>query len=297
MKIAVSGSSGFIGSALLPELVAEGHQVLRLARTTGPAPASTVRWNPVTGMVDRKQFEGVEAVIHLAGAPVACTWTPASKALIRDSRVLGTRQLVENLVGLSSRPRVLLCASAIGYYGNRGHQLLNENSPAGSGFLAEVCAEWEGVTELAATAGIRVVRMRLGAVLSPYGGILRRMLPIFRWGLGGPVGDGRQFMSWISMKDTIKAIQFLLGKDSIRGPVNLVSPQPVTNREFSKTLGRALSRPAFFPFPAFAVNLFFGEMGRELLLSSAQVEPNRLKEAGFVFQHPVLGHALEEMAI
>ena len=292
MNIAVSGSHGFIGSALVPALRAAGHQVVRLIRDNDPDDKDGLRWNTVTGMIDRRHFEGIEAVIHLAGAGVAERWTPARKALIRDSRVLGTRQLVEMISGLSRRPRHFLCASAIGIYGNRGDIPLTENAPPGVGFLADVCSEWESATELATTAGLRVATLRFGVVLDRRGGALANMLPAFRWGVGGPMGHGRQIVSWISLEDTVRAIEWVLNDNTLQGPVNIVAPEPVSQRDFARAVGRAVSRPAVLPLPAFMVNLLLGEMGRELLLSGARIQPGKLTAAGFTFHHPTLESAL-----
>ena len=294
MRIAVSGAGGFIGQALGRELQVSGNEVLRMARTSGDAPPRHLKWNPASGAIDRKQMEQIDAVIHLAGENIAGRWTEKKKAAIRDSRVLGTRMLVEALAGLPHPPKLFLCASAIGYYGDRGDELLNETSPAGSGFLAEVCSEWEAATTLAGAAGIKVVLLRFGFVLSSRGGGLPRMLLPFRLGMGGPIGNGKQYMSWITLVDAIRAIQFILAKNTFSGPVNIVAPQSVPNREFAQTLGRVLSRPAFLPTPAFVIKGLLGEMGRETILSSARVEPAQLLRAGFQYQHPVIENALQD---
>lgn len=296
MRILISGSTGFIGSALVTLLKSKGHEISRLVRARAGTLEEEILWNPVAHVVDLKKLEGFNAMIHLAGEPIAeGRWTPEKKAKIRDSRVKGTRFLAESLARLEKPPRTLLCASAIGVYGNRGSETLSEESAPGHGFLPEVGQEWEKACEPATQKGIRVVNLRTGLVLSPHGGALKMMLPPFRLGIGGRLGPGRQFMSWISLPDEIGAIHHVLVTESIRGPVNLVSPNPVTNAEFTKALGAALHRPTVFPVPAFAVRLLFGEMGEDLLLSSTRVEPRRLKSTGYRFQHPDLDTALRAL--
>ena len=299
MKILITGSSGLIGSALTLSLAAGGDSVTRLVRPgTRPAAAEIV-WDPAAGRLDLTSIEGFDAVVHLAGENIAGgRWTPARKQLLRDSRVKSTRLLAGALAALSRPPRVLLSASATGFYGNRGDEAVTETSTPGSGFLAEVCREWEAATEPASAKRIRVVNLRFGVVLSAKGGALAKMLPPFKAGLGGPVGSGRQFMSWIALDDAIGAIRSLLNTDSLAGPVNVVAPESVTNRKFARTLGRVLGRPALLPMPAFAVRLVFGEMGDELLLASARVRPARLEESGYRFLYPelegALGHILAD---
>ena len=297
MNVAITGSTGLIGSALVPRLTSRGHGVVRLVRRT-PAIASAerlARWNPDTGAVE-PGLDGVDAVVHLAGESVAGgRWTEARKRRIRESRVPPTRKLCETLARQPTPPRVLLCASAIGYYGNRGDQVLREESAPGAGFLPDVCREWEAAAEPAVRRGIRVVHLRIGLVLSPKGGALAAMLPVFRLGLGGPVGSGAQWMSWIGMDDTLGAILHALMNEALAGPVNLVAPAPVTNREFARTLARVLRRPAIFPFPAFAARLVFGQMADELLLASARVEPARLQATGYAFRDATLEGALRRL--
>lgn len=298
MKILVSGSTGLIGSALIPALARQGHAVTRLARpgTTPGAEQAQIRWDPEAGSIDRARLEGTEAVVHLAGDPIAAgRWTPAKKARIRDSRVQGTRLLAETLAALERPPHLLACASAIGIYGNRGEEILREESPPGAGFLAEVGRQWEEAAEPARRRGIRVVHLRFGVVLSPRGGALAMMLPPFRMGLGGRLGSGRQFMSWAAIGDVVGAIEHLLSKENIRGPVNVVAPHPVTNAEFTKTLGKVLGRPVLFPIPAWAARLAFGELADEALLASARVEPARLLNSGYSFQYPDLEGALRHL--
>ncbi|VGO22103.1 TIGR01777 family oxidoreductase [Pontiella sulfatireligans] len=280
MKVLVSGSSGLVGSALMENLQADGHEVGRLPRTFEQA-------------ID---FSGVGAVVHLAGESIAeGRWTDAKKKRIEESRVSGTRQLAEQLASSSSKPAVFICASAIGFYGDRADETLDEASSAGSGFLPDVCKNWEAAAKPAADAGIRTVWIRTGIVLSKKGGALNKMLPPFKMGAGGILGNGRQYMSWISLEDEIGAICFSIENAVVSGPVNLVAPNPATNLEFTKALGKALHRPTILPMPAFAVRLLFGEMGDALLLGSTRVLPKKLIEAGYEFCHPDLQSALEDV--
>ena len=301
MRILITGSSGLIGSALRPAFAAAGHSVVRLVRSgqggqQGQA-EDAILWDPQSGMEpgERARLEGLDAVVHLAGESIAGgRWTADRKAKIRDSRVPVTRFLATLLAGLSHPPRVMVAASAVGYYGDRGDELLTEESPAGTGFLAELCQEWEQAAEPAREKGIRVVNLRIGLVLSGAGGALKKMLPPFRLGLGGVVGGGRQYWSWISIDDLVSVFQHVLSADALRGPVNAVAPAPVTNREFTKTLGRVLSRPTIFSVPSFAARLAFGEMADELLLASQRVKPARLIESGYNFRRADLEAALEQ---
>ena len=298
MRLLVTGASGLVGSALIQRLSASGddpapHQIVRLVRGDPRPDGSEIRWAPETGQLDPRVIEGFDAVVHLAGENIAQgRWTAAKKARIRDSRVHGTGLLCRALAGAASRPKVLVSASAVGYYGDRGDEELDETSPAGAGFLAEVCRDWEAATGPAAAAGIRVVCVRLGVILARHGGALARMVPLFRYGLGGRLGNGRQSMSWISLGDAVEAICHVLGDGSLSGPVNLVSPNPATNREFTKALGRVLRRPTPFPAPAFLLRLVLGEMADAMLLASARVFPRRLLASGFKFQTPELKDAL-----
>ena len=296
MKVLVTGASGFVGSELVPFLAREGHFVVRLVRST-PAPGrSEVAWDPERGTIDLDALEGIDGAVHLAGESIAARpWTAEGKRRIRDSRVGGTRFLCESFSRLDRPPKTLVCASAVGYYGDRGHEMLREDSPPGTGFLAQVCREWEAASEAAARKGIRIVRLRIGMVLSPKGGALARMLGIFRAGLGGTVGSGEQYMSWIALDDLVGAVDHAIRTASLEGPVNAVAPRPVTNREFAKTLGRVLGRPAVLPAPAFAVRLVLGEMADELLLASARVAPERLLLSGYAFRHPELEGALRHL--
>ena len=293
MRVLVTGSSGLVGSALVPYLAERGCHVTRLVRRSGLGPG-TVKWDPVAGTIDREALRGVQAAVHLAGESIMGRWTPAKKAAIRESRTEGTRRLCDALWTLSPPPSTLICASAMGFYGDRGAERLDEDSPQGFGFLADVCRAWEDATDRASERGMRVVNMRIGLVLSRRGGALAAMLPPFLFGLGGPVGRGAQYWSWIMLEDLLGAIHHVLTLPTLRGPVNAVAPQPVTSREFAHALGRALWRPAVLPLPAAAVNLLMGEMGRSLLLASARVEPRRLLATGFQFRYPELSAALSQ---
>ncbi|MHB8782326.1 MAG: TIGR01777 family oxidoreductase [Desulfobacteria bacterium] len=290
MRVAITGSTGLVGSAVVPALAESGYDVVRLLRRA-PAPGEkAIRWDPERGVIDAAELEGLDAVIHLAGENVGSgRWTAARKAAIRDSRVNGTRLLCDALAGLARPPKTLVCASAIGYYGDRGEEVLTEESPPGAGFLPGVCREWEAASAAAARKGIRVVAMRIGMVLSPKGGALPRMLPLFRAGLGGVIGNGRQYVSWVAIDDLVGIVLHALRCEDLRGPVNAVAPRPVTNREFTEALGKALSRPTPLPVPAFALRLAVGgEMADALLLASAWVVPKRLLDTGYAFRFPEL---------
>jgi uncharacterized protein (TIGR01777 family) len=294
MRIAVSGSGGLVGGALVRSLAAVGHHVVRLVRDASRVGPDAVIWDPASGRVDGKCLEGLDAVVHLAGENIAAgRWTAARKARIRGSRVEGTRLVAGALAELARPPGVLVNASAVGYYGNRGDETVDEESRPGTGFLAETCVAWEAATAAAARAGVRVVRLRIGVVLSTRGGALARMLPAYRWGLGGPVGDGRQWVSWVTLEDLVRSIRHALRNDGLDGPVNAVAPQPARSAEFARALGRVLGRPARLPLPGWAVRGLLGEMGEALLLGGARVLPTRLGEAGFEFRHAELDAALE----
>ena len=296
MKVLVSGSSGLVGSALCRRLIADGYEVIALSRAAVRDPDRQIPWNPDAQHLDATRLNGLDAVVHLAGENISSgRWTAAKKARIRDSRVHGTRLLAESLAGLQLPPRVLVCASAIAFYGDRGVEQVDEGSAAGTGFLADVCQQWEAAAQPVAQKGIRVVWLRIGVILSPTGGALAKMLLPFRMGTGGVVGTGDQYMSWISLDDAVGAIAHVLSIETMAGPVNAVTPHPVTNREFTKTLGRVLSRPTLFPMPAFAARLAFGEMADELLLASTRVAPQRLLGSGYQFLHPHLEQALRTM--
>jgi uncharacterized protein (TIGR01777 family) len=296
-KVLVTGSTGLIGSALVPFLTAGGHHVVRLVRSPAQAGVDTVTCDPAEGINDPAPLEGLDAVVHLAGEPIAARrWTAGQKARIRDSRVGPTRLLCQALSRLQRPPRVLVAASAIGHYGDRADAWLDETSAPGNGFLAEVCRAWEVATAPASAAGVRVVNLRLGVVLSPGGGALAKMLTPFRLGVGGRVGSGQQYMSWVALDDVLGAIYHALATPRVAGPVNAVAPHPVTNHEFTKTLGGVLRRPTVFPMPAFAARLAFGELADELLLASTRVRPRALLETGYPFLfrdlEPALRHCL-----
>jgi uncharacterized protein len=290
-RVLVSGVSGPIGAALLPSLKSRGFQVTRLLRGRASG-EDQISWDP-TKPPAPESVSGFDAVIHLAGESVVGRWTSGKKTKIRDSRVLGTRNLAQSLAQAKDRPRALISASAVGYYGDRGEELLREESPSGSGFLAEVCREWEAANQPASEAGIRTVQIRIGVVLSPSGGALQKMLPPFRMGVGGNIGSGRQWMSWIHVQDLVGAVHHILKTDLLQGAVNLVAPKPVTNADFTKTLGSVLSRPTIFPVPAFAAKLAFGQMAEEVLLGGQRVEPAKLIASGYPFQYSDLRKALE----
>jgi uncharacterized protein len=290
MNVLVTGASGFIGSALVPALTAGGHAVRRLTRGT-PTDGAEYRWDPEGGAIEPAALTGVDAVVHLAGETVDGRWNAAKKDRIVRSRVDGTRTVSEALAALEPRPRVLVCASAVGLYGNRGDEWLTEESTPGQSFLAEVVRQWEAASRPAEEAGIRVVRLRFGIVLSPAGGALRRMLIPFRLGLGGRLGSGRQWMSWIALDDVVSAIEHALVTEELAGAANAVAPNPVTNAEFTKTLGRVLRRPAILPVPRPVLRAVLGEFAGELL-SSVRAVPGRLPETGFEFRRPALEPAL-----
>jgi uncharacterized protein len=293
-RILVSGASGLIGSALLGATQFEAADVVRLVRghrTSGPG---VVNWNlnKPENAVHPLALEDFDAVVHLSGASVAHRWTQKYREEIVTSRVASTKALCATLAQVRRRPRVLLCASAVGFYGDRGNEIVNEQSPSGSGFLAETCRAWEGATKSASDAGIRVVQLRFGVVLDRRGGALKKMLPAFRVGLGGRLGSGRQWMSWISLHDAVRAIFFLMDNEEQAGPFNLTSPSPVTNRTFTRALAQTVHRPAVLPVPAAALRLIFGAMADEGLLASCRAVPKRLQEARFTFEDPEIQPAL-----
>jgi uncharacterized protein (TIGR01777 family) len=295
MRIVVSGSSGLIGSSLVPFLTTGGHSVTRLVRRDR-AGGPTVRWDPVLGTIDQDGIEGHDAIVHLAGENISSgRWNARTKKLIRDSRLEGTRLLCSAINRLQKPPKTLVCASAIGFYGNRSDELLDERFAAGEGFLADLCKDWEALTESVRPRGIRVVNARFGVVLSPAGGALAKMLTPFKLGAGGVIGSGRQYMSWVGIDDAVGALHHAITCEDLNGPVNVVSPNPVTNREFTKALGRVLRRPTVTPMPAFAARVALGEMADELLLASTRVVPHRLQETGYTFRHPDLEPALQHV--
>jgi uncharacterized protein (TIGR01777 family) len=296
-RILVSGVSGPIGAALLPSLKTRGYDVVRMVREGTRGAATTeeqVSWDPAKPIAPAT-VSGFDAVIHLAGESIVGRWTNDKKKKIRDSRVAGTTALAEALAHAKDKPQVLVCSSAIGYYGDRGSEVLSEESAPGEGFLPDVCREWEAATKAAIDAGIRTVQIRTGVVLSPTGGALGKMLMPFKMGVGGKIGDGCQWMSWIDVQDMVGAIHHILKSDLLQGPVNMVAPKPVTNAEFTKTLASVLSRPAVFPVPAFVVKLAFGEMGETVLLGSQRVEPTQLVASGYPFRFSELRASLENI--
>jgi uncharacterized protein (TIGR01777 family) len=295
MRILMTGSSGLIGRTLTSLLTAQGHKVVALVRSTKLTSDRQILWNPDAGTIDNDSIEDFDAVINLAGEPIAGRWTAHKKARILESRIKGTQLLCRTLAQLKRRPSVLLSASATGYYGDRGSQILDEESTPGSMFLSEVSKAWEEATEPAKRCGIRVVNPRIGFVLSKSGGGLAVMSLPFKLGIGGRVGSGEQFMSWIAIDDLVGAISHAINTESLHGPVNAVAPNPVTNREFTKTLGKVLHRPTIFPLPAFAARMVMGEMADNLLLASARVNPTRLLASGYKFIFPELSSALHHV--
>jgi|SRR5947209_10411425 len=292
LKILLTGASGLVGSALAPLLAREGHQVIKLRRRPHPAESVEPLWDPDAGRIELTSAGPLDAVIHLAGENIAQRWTAAAKTRIHNSRVEATNLLTQALVRAPQLPKIFISASATGYYGNRAEELLDEQSAPGTGFLTEVCRGWETATKAATGHGVRVVNLRLGIVLSPKGGALGKMLPPFRFGLGGRLGNGHQYWSWIAMDDLLSVIRHVLVNDALSGPVNAVSPNPVTNEEFTRTLGAVLGRPTFLTVPHLAVKLAFGEMAEETMLASCRVRPARLEKTGFAFQFPKLEGAL-----
>ena len=302
-RVLVSGSSGPIGAALLPKLREAGHEVMRLVRgdraplkreAGATQKEDSVAWDPMQPL-DPASVSGFDAVIHLAGEPIVGRWTDAKKRRIHDSRAAGTRNLANALAKAAQKPRVFVSASAIGFYGNRGDEILREDSPSGRDFLSAVCRDWEANTQAAVQAGIRTAQTRFGLILSRDGGALSKMLPPFRIGIGGKMGDGRQWWSWIHIADVTAGILHVIHNDSLQGPVNFVAPNPATNAAFTKTLAAVLHRPAFFPLPGLAARLAFGQMADELLLASQRVEPAQLLSSGYRFMYADLRQALENL--
>ena len=293
MRIAITGASGFIGTRLVSRLTGAGHSVLRIgrARPPGADDAPDVVWDAATRL-DGAALEGVDAVVHLAGENLAARWTPARKRAIRESRVQGTGLVARTIASLRRKPSLLVSQSAVGIYGDRGDEALDEGSPPGRGFLSDVVRVWEHSAEPARAAGIRVVHPRTGIVLNPDGGALAKMLPFFSLGLGGTIGSGRQWMSWIALTDVVNAFEFLLADTALEGPVNLTAPGPVTNADFTRSLARVLHRPAIAPVPEFAIRLLYGEMGQETVIEGQRVLPRKLQAAGFRFEYPELEAAL-----
>lgn len=293
MRVALTGGSGLIGTAVTAALQAEGHEVLQLVRPPRRAGAGQIAWDPVAGTIDASGLEDLDAVVHLAGEPTtAWRWTAARKRRIYASRVDGTRLLAETLAVLQSRPRVFVSYSAVGYYGDRGDEVLREDSPPGSGFLAKVATDWEAAAHSAAGREIRVVHLRGAPVVAGHSAFLTRQAPAFKLGLGGPLGSGRQWWPWVALEDVVGVVRHVLARDDLRGPINLVAPELCTNLQFAHTLGRILGRPALLPAPSLALRAMMGEIADEMLLASQRVEPARLVASGYHFHFPMLEPAL-----
>lgn len=293
-RYAITGSSGLIGEALIASLTADGHSVQRVVRDSGTAGPSDIVWDLSSRSIQAEKLEGVDVVVHLAGEPIgAARWTEETKQRIHRSREVGTRLIAETIAGLDQRPRVFVSSSAVGYYGDRGDEILTEESAPGRDFLARVCVAWEAAAQPAVDAGIRTVHPRTGVVIAEHGPLIEKIDLPFRLGVGGRVGHGRQYVPWISLEDEVRALRFLADHEELSGPVNLVGPEPVTNRELTEALGRVLHRPTVLPIPPFAIRLLYGEMGVTLATTSNRVLPQRLTEAGFTYTHTSLVSALE----
>jgi uncharacterized protein len=294
LNVLVSGSTGLVGSALVPALTNQGHRVVRLTRPGG-AGDDAVGWDPSTATIDAARLRGIDAVVHLAGENIVGRWTPAKKARIRDSRVKGTRLLAGTIAELSTPPKVMVSMSATGYYGDRGNELLREESAPGTNFLAGVCQEWEAAAQPAREAGVRVVHPRVGIVLSPQGGALGTTLPIFKLGGGGRIGSGNQYWPWVAIEDVVGTILHCLATEPLEGPVNVAVYDPPTNAQYTRTLGRVLNRPTILPLLAPAARLMLGQVADELLLASQRVEPAKLRGSGYEFRYPELEGALRHL--
>lgn len=298
MDILITGTTGMVGSALVPFFTAQGHRVIRLVRRNPRQGSDEIFWDPEAGIIDAASLEGSNALVHLAGEGIAAgRWTGVRKRRIMDSRVKGTDLLARTLASLRRPPKVMISASAIGYYGDRGAEVLSEGSTVGSGFLADVCCRWEQAADPVSAGGIRLVVLRIGMILSKTGGALQKMLPPFRFGIGGRLGNGIQYVAWLALDDLLEIMSFALLHSSLSGAVNAVAPNPVTNNEFTKALGRVLRRPTVFAVPAFALRSIFGEMGEQVLLASARVVPGRLTQAGYTFRYPQLEPALRHLLV
>lgn len=288
MKILVTGSTGFIGSSLVPYLTSQHHDVYSLVRSKTALSPHEIHWDPDNRILEPSSLEGFDAVIHLAGENLMGFWTQSKKDRILKSRVTSTKFLADTLCQLNHPPEVFICASAIGYYGDRQDEILTEQSTKGSGFLADVCEKWEAATRSASDQGIRTVNARFGFVVSSKGGGLKKMLPIFRCGLGGQLGTGQQYISWISLTDLLGVLAYVVQQQTLAGPLNVVTSHPVTNAEWTKTLGESLHRPTFLSIPTFAISCLFGELGKEMFLTSERVRPKKLEDIQFQFVYPQL---------
>lgn len=295
MQILMSGSTGLVGRELVPHLEAAGHEVTPLVRPETTGTTDGIPWDPSAGELDGDRLEGIDAVVHLAGESIDQRWTEDTKRRIRSSRVEGTRLLAGTLAELDDPPAVMISASAVGYYGDRGDTWLEEDAAPGDLFISEVCQQWEEASRVAAENGVRVVNTRSGIVLSTEGGALARMLPPFKFGVGGHLGSGDQYLPWITREDVVRIIEFLIETEDIEGPVNVCAPEPVTNRVFTDTLGSVMGRPTVLWVPGFGVRLMFGQMGEELLLASDRVRPAKLEAAGYEWRYPDLEPALEHV--
>jgi uncharacterized protein (TIGR01777 family) len=295
-RILITGSSGLIGSYLNKYLSRNENQIFHLRRVKKNPSEHTILWEPVAGLIDPKRLENFDSIIHLGGENISAhRWSNQQKEKIKNSRVRSTRILTQSILSLKNPPNILFTASAVGYYGNRNSELLDETSSSGSLFLSEVCTAWEEVTKPAAAAGIRVINMRFGMILSTDGGALPRLIQLVKMGLGGTIGNGRQYVSWITLEDVARAIINMINRSEISGAVNMVTPHPVTNREMTKILGHILKRPTIFRVPALVLKLLYGQMAQELLLSSTRVYPSKLIETGFQFKYPILEKALHSL--
>ncbi|WOO41250.1 TIGR01777 family oxidoreductase [Rubellicoccus peritrichatus] len=294
MKIAITGASGLVGQALSESLKKDGHMVLPISRSSGD---DIVCWNPEAGTIEKEKLHGCDAIVNLAGEGIAQRWTSEVKRRILDSRIKSTRLIAETAASLEPKPKALINASAIGIYGYKKREAVDEDSSYGTGFLADVCKEWEPQTNAAEDAGIRVAQIRIGIVLSPKGGALAKMITPFKAGVGGPVGNGKQIASWIALDDLVHVFRLAIENDSVSGVINAVAPNPVSNREFATVLGQVLGRPSLVPAPAIAVKLAFGEMAAETVLSDLEVKSRRLPELGFEFQYPTLPEALKYLLV
>ncbi len=295
MQIAISGSTGLVGRALVSHLEDAGHEITRLVRPGTPESADGIPWDPATGELDAGRLEGYDTVVHLAGEPIDQRWTKTTKQRILDSRVQGTELIATTLAKLDDPPDVLVSASAVGYYGDRGDTWLEEDAGPGDLFISEVCQRWEAAARPAAENGVRVVNLRTGIVLSDEGGALARMLPFFKAGLGGHLGSGDQYVPWITREDMVRTIEHLIDTDDVEGPVNVCTPEPATNKALTKALGKAIGRPTILWVPSFGVRLMYGQMGEELLLASDRTRPAKLEESGYTWEHTDLEDALSRV--